>query len=259
MLEWGRWQRISSRASHRHHRVSGAMPLPQAVQKPPNRSSKADQVYEDIKEAILSGTFEPGAAIDKIALCERLGVSRFPVTTAVNRLAFERLVVIEPQHGSFVARISARDINDAMTLRRALEAEIAGLAAARLTPEVHAALERNLRYQRAAAEAKDFSGFHALDNEFHEIIVAGTQLAHAGEILFSLRAHVERVRRILLTPPGRMPVTLGEHRAIFAALKSRDAAAARAAMRQHLEQTTVWLADFAKQQPHLFNPESPAP
>ena len=31
------------------------------------RASKADQVYTEIKEAILSGELEPGAAIDKIA------------------------------------------------------------------------------------------------------------------------------------------------------------------------------------------------
>ena len=235
------------------------MPASPAAAKDAQRTSKADQVYADIKEAILSGAIEPGAAIDKVALCERLAVSRFPVTTAINRLAFERLVVIEPQHGSFVARISARDINDAMALRRALEVEITGTCAARMSGGTQDALERNLRYQQAAAEAKDFTGFHSLDNEFHEIIVAGAGLAHAGEILFSLRAHVERVRRILLTPKGRMPVTLGEHRAVFAALKSRDTGAARAAMRHHLEQTTALLADFARQQPHLFTPESTSP
>src|SRR5579884_3935270 len=86
------------------------------------RASKADQVYEDIKEAILSGALEPGAAIDKMALAERLGMSRFPITTAINRLAYERLVVIEPQHGSFVAKISAEDVRELMLIRRALEA-----------------------------------------------------------------------------------------------------------------------------------------
>ncbi len=100
------------------------------------RSSKAGYVYETIKEAILSGELAPGTAIDKAALCDRLGMSRFPVTTAVNRLGFEKLVVIEPQHGSFVSRISIRNVREFMMIRRALEAEIAAQAAAIRPPGI---------------------------------------------------------------------------------------------------------------------------
>ena len=217
-----------------------------------SRTSKANRVYHDIREAILSGTLEPGAAIDKIALCERLGVSRFPVTTAINRLAYERLVLIEPQHGSFIAKISADDVRDLMIIRRALEVEIASEAAQRLPEESFIALERNLRYQQAAEQAKDYAGFYALDVEFHQIIINGIALAHAHEILEGLRAHLERVRRLLLTPPGRLPNTLKEHRAVAEAIKSGDAQAARAAMRAHLEQTSTMLATVSKQRPDLF-------
>ncbi len=99
------------------------------------RSSKADHVYRDLKESILSGALEPGGAIDKLELCERLGMSRFPVSSAINRLAYERLVTIEPQHGSFVARISVEDVRERLMVRRALESEIAAQAALRMSRE----------------------------------------------------------------------------------------------------------------------------
>jgi GntR family transcriptional regulator, rspAB operon transcriptional repressor len=228
----------------------GRVPLAGRMER--QRISKANRVYDDIKEAILSGSLAPGAAIDKIALCERLGVSRFPVTTAINRLAYERLVLIEPQHGSFIAKISADDVRDLMTIRRALEVEIAGEAAHRLPEASLAALERNLRYQAVAEQAKDFAGFYALDVEFHHIIISGVALAHANEILESLRAHLERVRRLLLTPPGRLPDALKEHRAVGDAIRSGDAKAARAAMRHHLEQTSALLMTVSKQRPDIF-------
>ena len=44
------------------------------------RSSKADHVYRDLKESILSGALEPGGAIDKLVLvraARRLALSRF--------------------------------------------------------------------------------------------------------------------------------------------------------------------------------------
>jgi DNA-binding GntR family transcriptional regulator len=218
----------------------------------PRRASKADQVYGEIKEAILSGALEPGVAIDKVDLCRRLAMSRFPVTTAINRLAYERLVIIEPQHGSFVAKISADDVREWMLIRRALEAEIAAKAARRLSRAALDELDRNLRYQTAAMEARDYSGFYALDVEFHRLIVSHLALSHASEILEGLRSHLERVRRLLLTPPGRLPKTVAEHGAIAAALRAGDAAGARAAMYAHLEQTTALFEAFVKHRPNLF-------
>jgi DNA-binding GntR family transcriptional regulator len=83
--------------------------------------SKADAVYGELKEAILSGALEPGSLIDKTGLCEKLQVSRFPVSAAVSRLAYDRLVDVAPQHGSFVARISLSDARERLFIRSALD------------------------------------------------------------------------------------------------------------------------------------------
>ena len=216
------------------------------------RTSKADQVYTEIKEAILSGALAPGGAIDKLALCAKLGVSRFPVTAAINRLAFERLVVIEPQHGSFVAKIAANDVREWMMIRRALEAEIAAEAARGLPADAQREIERNLRYQQAAAEAGDVAGFYVLDVEFHKLIVDGLALRHAREILDGLRSHLERVRRIALSPPGRLPSAHAEHKRIFDAILSGNGADAAAAMRAHLDETTATFERIAVQNPENF-------
>ena len=217
------------------------------------RGSKAEQVYADIKADILAGRFEPGAPIDKPALCARLGVSRFPVSTAINRLAFERLVVIEPQHGSFVGKIAAHDVREWMLMRRGLETEIAGELALALSAADRTALERNLRYQLAAAEAGDTSGFYLQDIEFHRLLGAGLGLLQAMGILEGLRSNLERIRRMLLTPPDRMPAAYAEHKAIFTALENGDRQSARAAMSAHLKHTTAMFEDFAKSHPGMFS------
>lgn len=217
------------------------------------RGSKAEQVYAEIKSAILSGGLEPGAAIDKLALCARLGVSRFPVSTALNRLAFERLVVIEPQHGSFVGKIAAADVREWMMIRRGLETEMAGELAHCLSADTRTALERNMRYQQAAAEAGDLSGFYAQDIEFHRLIAGGLHLSQTIAILEGLRSSLERIRRLLLAPPDRMLVSLAEHQAIFAALVKGDRHAAREAMRAHLKMTTALFEDFALGHPGMFS------
>ena len=216
-------------------------------------NSKADQVYDELKEAILAGRVEPGELIDKSALCERLGVSRFPVSAAVGRLAFENLVVIEPQHGSFVARISAADVRERMFIRRALEREVAAEAARRLPQEGLEALEENLTRGRKAVEAGDRMSFYGLDVSFHQALTTHLGLPRSAEILDSVRAHLERVRRMLMLPAGRIRQTLAEHAAIVAAIAASDAAAAQAAMERHLTETAGQFESFARERPELIS------
>jgi len=216
--------------------------------------SKADAVYSDLKEAILSGALEPGCPIDKAELCERLGVSRFPVSAAVSRLAYDRLVDVAPQHGSFVALISINDVRERFFIRSALEGEVAAEAARRMTRADKDALAANLKEEAAAVEADDRAAFYALDVAFHRIFTARLNMARADEVLEALRVHLERARRLMMAPQGRLRATLGEHAAIVAAIEAGDAPAAREAMKVHLGMTRALLESLAKERPGLFSP-----
>jgi DNA-binding GntR family transcriptional regulator len=216
--------------------------------------SKADAVYGELKEAILSGALEPGRPIDKTGLCERLSVSRFPVSAAVSRLAYDRLVDVAPQHGSFVSLMSLSDVRERLFIRSALEGEIAAEAARRMTPADRHALAANLKEEAAAFEAEDRARFYALDVAFHQILTTRLGMARANEVLEALRVHLERARRLMMSPPGRMRATFGEHAAIVAAIEAGDAAAARAAMKRHLNSTSAMLESLAKERPGLFTP-----
>jgi len=216
--------------------------------------SKAEQVYETVKEAILSGELEAGQAIDKLSLCEKLDVSRFPVSAALGRLAFERLVRIEPQHGSFVAPISAGGVREHLFVRRALEGEIAAQAAAELGEDGRADLIANLAEAEAAAEGGDRALFYALDVGFHALLTQHLGLHRSEEILGGVRQHLERPRRLLMTPPGRMQQTLSEHRAVLAAIEARAPEAARTAMAAHINTVAETFEALAKAKPGLFAP-----
>ncbi len=217
-------------------------------------NSKAGQVYEAVKEAILSGELEPGQAIDKLSLCEKLGVSRFPVSAAISRLAFERLVRIEPQHGSFVTPISAESVREHLFVRRALEGEIAAEAARRLDAEGRAELAANLVQAEDAARSGDRALFYQLDVGFHLALTQRLGLHRAEEILDGVRQHLERPRRLLMNPPGRMQQTIAEHRALLAAIEARQPEAARAALGAHLATVARTFEALATAKPGLFAP-----
>ena len=216
--------------------------------------SKADAVYGELKEAILSGALEPGSLIDKTGLCEKLHVSRFPVSAAVSRLAYDRLVDVAPQHGSFVARISLNDARERLFIRSALEGEIAAEAARRMTRADKEALAGNLRQEVAAVAAKDQATFYALDVAFHQILTVGLGMARASDVLESLRVHLERTRRLTMSTSPQLRASLSEHAAIATAIEAEDPRAARDAMKQHLRITAARLEALAKRQPELFSP-----
>ena len=155
-------------------------------------NSKADQVYEAVKEAILSGELEPGAAIDKLALVRAARRVAFPVSAAISRLAFERLVRVEPQHGSFVARISVEDVREHLFIRRALEGEIAAEAARRLDDEARADARRNLDEAEAAAHGGRRAAILRARRRLSRAADASTRPASQRGHLDGLRAHLER-------------------------------------------------------------------
>src|SRR5271170_8305624 len=215
--------------------------------------SKADAVYGELKEAILSGALEPGSLIDKTGLCEKLRVSRFPVSAAVSRLAYDRLVDVAPQHGSFVARISLNDARERLFIRSALEGEIAAEAARRMTRADKDALAANLKQGAVAVEAEDRAAFYAHDVAFHQILTARLGMARAHDVLESLRVHLERARRLAMSPGGRPRAALKEHASIADAIEAGDAPAAREAMKRHLDTTSALLESLAQKQPGLFS------
>ena len=92
-------------------------------------------------------------------------------------------MLIEPQRGSYVAKIRLDDVLQWMLARRALEAEVAGEAARRLPPATVARIERNLFYQQAAIGGDDFAGFLELDVAFHKLLTDGLALARVAEVL----------------------------------------------------------------------------
>ena len=113
-------------------------------------AARSQHVQDVIRDAIVRLDLPPGTFIDKAALCARLGVSRFPVSEALGRLAAEGFVEVLPQRGTRVARIDLADCRQAMFIRRALEAEAMRAIAPRADAALLAALDRNLRDQEAA-------------------------------------------------------------------------------------------------------------
>src|SRR5215813_12994369 len=87
-----------------------------------------DEVVDGLRREILDGTLPGGARLVEQELTERYGVARHSLRAALRALAAEGLVVVEPNRGARVAKLSPQDITWLYELRTALEVEAARLA-----------------------------------------------------------------------------------------------------------------------------------
>lgn len=209
------------------------------------------RVYAAVREAIIQLDLKPGEFLDKQAIASRMGVSRFPVGEAMNRLAAEGLVDIVPQSGSRVALIKISDTRENMFLRRALEVETVRTLAPSASAGLLAQLASNLRYQQAAMDAQDLKGFHGFDLAFHALLQDHLGFERVRSATETARLGLDRVRQLLNTR-RRLALTLREHKSILAALEAHDGEAAAKAMYDHLEAVMAELESFAREKPELF-------
>lgn len=218
---------------------------------PAKRTGATEYVTSALRQAIVHLELRPGAPLDKAELTARFGVSRFPISEALNRLKSEGLVEIRPQSGSSVSLIRLADVEENLFMRRALEAEVAETLAQRRDEALLAELKRNLRYQKAAVNAADREGFHELDLAMHDMMVDALSYPRVRAITESARLALDRARR-LLGSPRRHAVTYDEHLKIVDALEAGDPARARAAAAAHIDAVLAELRAFSEKHPEVF-------
>lgn len=190
-------------------------------------------VFESMREAILSGTLEPGERLMEIQLAEEMGVSRTPVREAIRKLELENFVVMIPRKGAYVAGVSLKDVADVFEIRSALEGLAAGLAAERITDDEVEQMERALFYRASAGEV-DLEQIVQSDTDFHALVYKASRNERLIQILANLREQIQRFRTTSLAVPGRMKLAIDEHRMIVEALRNHDSEVAQTLAIAHI-------------------------
>ena len=85
------------------------------------RQRATDEVYQALRQSILGHLFAPGQRLQVEEIASKLGVSLTPVRHAIQQLATEGLIEIRPRSGTFIAQLTARDIEETSDIRCALE------------------------------------------------------------------------------------------------------------------------------------------
>lgn len=219
---------------------------------------KTPQVYDIIRQAIVKLAFPPGTAINEKLICERLEISRTPVREALIQLHAENLVHVVPNSGTFVSPIDLQRLFDGQLVRDALETRVVQFAARKATPAFLRSLDFNMHQQRVLAAEADYDQFYELDEAFHRMICEFGASDEVWRIVYSAKAHLDRVRRLAFPERDHLQIVLAEHEEILAALHAQDPAAARAAMQAHLGRVFLTIRHLMGQHPEFFATDAEA-
>ncbi|MER5751953.1 FadR/GntR family transcriptional regulator [Streptomyces sp. NPDC002088] len=215
-----------------------------------------DEAIEKIKDMIVSGALRPGDRLPKESeLASDLGLSRNSLREAVRALSLIRILDVRQGDGTYVTSLDPQLLLEAMSfvvdfhrddtvleflsVRRILEPAATAMAALSISEQQLDAMAAQLDALGAAPSVEELV---ACDLEFHRGIVQSAGNSVLCSLLDGLSGPTTRARIWRgLTQEDAVGRTLREHRAILAALRDRDAEAARSWATVHIASVEQWL------------------
>jgi DNA-binding GntR family transcriptional regulator len=197
------------------------------------RPSLYEEIADIIRDRIVEGSLPAGSFIDEPGFAHELEVSRTPVREALKVLAFEGLVDIFPNQGSYVAEITAEDARDLIELLAQLEGFAGELACQRGSDEMLKSLTRTHEDMILAYHRGDKPSYFKLNQRIHDDIVAASGNKHLVEAHRRCTRRLRRLRYISNLQQSAWEQAVFDHEAMLKALTARDAAATRRIMTDH--------------------------
>lgn len=225
----------------------------------------SDQVFEQIRELIYKGHFQPGEQImPERNLAASMEVSRTSVRNAINKLVTLGLLEHRQGQGTFVASPESRTgnplaaamaiedatLDDLLEVRLGLESNAAELAAQRASDKDLLALEKSLEEMENDIKATGMIGTNA-DAAFHMAITFATKnpvliylMRNFYDFLFiGIKKNLSHMYQNL----GALDHIHDHHRDIYESIKNRNSAEAGKVMREHIKYVQRYFREHHKE------------
>lgn len=190
-------------------------------------------LYAGLRDAIVAHRLSPGTKLPEDELASIYGVSRTIVRSALQALAHDRLVNLEPNRGAFVAQPTQREAREIFEARALIEPQVAALAAANAKPDLIDRLRVHLDKEHDAFTAGRDSDAIMLSAKFH---VGVAEIADHSIFTDFVKDLVSRSSLIIALYWRRRETTCESHahHALVDAIAGGQTAEASELMRSHL-------------------------
>lgn len=202
--------------------------------------STSEFVHNKIKEWIISGELIPGMKLDQNAIAEKLGVSRMPIRTALEKLSMEDFVDVNSHRGATVKHISADHLEDIYLVRNQLESLAIKIATEIITDKEVDQLYKMIEEQDVLYESSsNVEDILVANRNFHYYLYQITNRPVLLKMIDQLWYQSERYRRILLNQPGMITGSTSEHRQLVMLMSKRNVNEASMYLIEHNNKTKL--------------------
>jgi GntR family transcriptional regulator, transcriptional repressor for pyruvate dehydrogenase complex len=221
--------------------------------RPAQKVTAAELVVTRIRALIEGGDVRSGDRLPpERDLARQLGVSRPSVRSGLKSLAAMGVVQIRQGAGtfitggppvlgseplSFLAALHGFTRSQMFEARLVLEVAVAGLAAERAAPEKVMAISDETTGMFASLDAP--SAFLEHDIRFHQAVAAASDNPILASVVEMVSKMFYELRRRSIGEAKDLKQAADEHRAIYQAIRARDATRAREAMASHLRRAAL--------------------
>ena len=200
-------------------------------------STLADEVFDQLRTAIVKGELASGSKINAPQLSRQYGISRGPLREAIRRLEGCKLVEIRPNVGANIVSLNISQLIEIYEIRESLEGLACRLAAARAKPEDCAQLRDLLTQHEAQIQSDKGLLYYQRegDLDFHYQIVQLSGNRRLFDILCGELYHLLRMYRVqTASEPSRPIQAFKEHHQIVDAIEQSDGELAEILMGRHI-------------------------
>jgi len=195
---------------------------------------EVQRIVDVLSKAIAQQRLRPGTRLVESQLVEALSANRNHVQVALQRLALQRIVTIEPNRGAMVAQPTAKEAREVFIARRAIERAIVECIGPDVIRRHRQRIIAHLRDEREAVSSEDRRAVVRELSEFHLILgeISGNDVL--SEILSNLMVRSSLI--VALYQRNEVPsCQCDEHQAIIDALEAGDNTQAAEIMQEHLD------------------------
>ena len=193
-----------------------------------------EQITDFLTNAIIEGRFEGGQRLVENELQRKFGISRAPIRESFRILERKGLVAIIPRKGTFVRKITQKDINEQFQIRALLEGFAARLAISELTPKDIEEMKLAFTKMKEAALINDFMSYLNHHTRYHEIFIYSCKNDTLIEILENLRRQAIWFRFIYRYFKESFDYSIRVHEEILDLFIKKDADRAEALVKEHI-------------------------
>jgi len=205
---------------------AGSSVLPMLA--PVERETLSDQVYVQLRQALMAGRFRPGQSLTLRSVADALGVSHMPVRGALQRLEAEGAIGSPANRRTLmIPELRISELEELRDIRVELEGLAASRAADRVTAEELIAIEKRVHLMQAAAVAGDVEGYIRENWAFHTAVYKASHMEQLLALVETLWLRIGPYVRLMMPDRDVMVASMPNHHDIFRALRERDAKKAR--------------------------------